>query len=123
MSVFEKNYVLDICVKESCFNAGDLLRCIDGAELKEFVMQWFALAGEILMHSVCYTLGCSSPTKNGSEFSFNEALIWRSAVKLKIDGPSGKWCTPHFMACKSKNPALLLRLHCIVYQMAKSDFY
>ena len=59
----------DICVKESCINAGDLFRCIDGAELKEFVMQWFAPAGEILMHSVCYTLGCSSYNKNGREFS------------------------------------------------------
>ena len=45
----------DICVKESCINAGDLFRCIDGAELKEFVMQWFAPAGEILMHSQCVT--------------------------------------------------------------------
>ena len=45
----------DICVKESCINAGDLFRCIDGVELKEFVMQWFAPAGEILMHPQCVT--------------------------------------------------------------------
>ena len=43
MSAF---YVAEICVKESCINAGDLFRCIDGAQLKEFVMQWFAMGGE-----------------------------------------------------------------------------
>ena len=81
---------------------------------ERIVMQWFAMGGEILMHSVCYKLGCSSHTKKCSKFSFNEApLIWRSVVKLKIDGPSGKRCTPHFMACKSKNLAFLLSLHCI----------
>ena len=105
----------DICVKESCINAGDLFRCIDGAELKELWcngLQW----EEKFWCTQCVTHWVAVLTqKMAANFlSMKQApLICRSAVKLKIDGPSGKRCTPHFMACKSKNLAFLLSLHCI----------
>ena len=106
-----------LCFKESCINASDLFRCIDGPELKEFVMQWFAPAGEILMHPqcVCYTLGWLQYSEQQKWqrffFSMKAHLIWRSAEKLKNDEP-GASKVVHTAPC-TLLPASVKALHCL----------